>query len=199
MDDLLQQQWRGEVLAFAHFDVEGFEHDLLHGAEQTILRDRPIFTVETFPQRQRSNVHRLLKYMDRVLKYDMLLVEESCGTPLDCRNIIALPRERAAAIRRLEPLRSAESRHAAFAVDALNASRYGYPCCYAGHQCCAQWPNRTGCCSFDSVHAWLSSRHAQRDAEWPAALPDADVRRAWGQTWAPPTVQSTRADNPASN
>ena len=188
VDDLMQQQWQGEVLAFGHFDVEGFEYDLLRGAEQTILRDRPIFTVETFPQRQRSIMQRLLTYMDRVLKYDMLLVEESCGTPLDCRNIIALPRERAAAIRSLEPLRSAEARHAAFAVDALNASYYAYPCCYMRQTCCSQWPNRTSCCSFESVHAWLSSSDAQHHGNWPAALPDSDVRRAWGSTWAPPLV-----------
>jgi len=36
-------------LAFAHWDVEGFEHELLLGARVTLLRDAPLFTVESFP------------------------------------------------------------------------------------------------------------------------------------------------------
>ena len=48
LDRLFETAWRGERLGFAHFDVEGCELDVLHGAVQTIARDRPVFTVEAF-------------------------------------------------------------------------------------------------------------------------------------------------------
>jgi len=46
LDDLFGSRWADERLAFAHFDVEGSEADVLRGAALTIRRDRPIFTAE---------------------------------------------------------------------------------------------------------------------------------------------------------
>ena len=41
---------KDKLLSFAHWDVEGSEIELLEGAYDIIQRDRPIFTVESFPK-----------------------------------------------------------------------------------------------------------------------------------------------------
>jgi len=80
--------WAGETLALGHFDVEGDEEDLLRGAEMTIRRDRPIFTIEI----NRKTGPELLKRTAE-LDYEPYLVPERCGLNSDCRNVICLPAE----------------------------------------------------------------------------------------------------------
>lgn len=82
----------GERLAFAHWDVEGSELSVILGARTVLLRDRPMFTVETFP-RTRSRQHsQLMQAIDR-LAYTCRMISESCGVPDDCRNSVCSPKE----------------------------------------------------------------------------------------------------------
>jgi FkbM family methyltransferase len=189
LDDLLLNEtgaWKHEHLAFAHFDVEGGELKLLQGGKNAILRDRPVFTVEIYPHRRPRDARAILQYLDDTLSYETLLVEEVCGLPLDCRNILAVPRERASSIRSSPPLLLAEGRHHLFPVSADNVTLYGYPCCRFGSPCCSHWPTRKGCCDLASVDAWFrqgASRHGLaflgRMSHWPAALPSVAIRKSY--------------------
>lgn len=89
VDELVAQT--GAPLVFAHWDVEGFEHDVLLGARQTIARDRPPFTVEAFPVHKAAAYQQLRRDVAS-LGYTLHEVPEACGVPSDCRNFLALPR-----------------------------------------------------------------------------------------------------------
>jgi FkbM family methyltransferase len=73
-------------LAFAHIDVEGGEIEALQGADKTIMRDRPVITLETFPKSNTTKHRLLLEHMER-LEYECTLLDEVCGWG-DCRNLI---------------------------------------------------------------------------------------------------------------
>ena len=80
-------------LAFAHWDVEGAEPDLLAGAVDVIHRDRPLFTVETHSvhmAREHSQVMQLLNEYH----YTAMEIMEVCGGWTDCRNWLCVPSER---------------------------------------------------------------------------------------------------------
>jgi FkbM family methyltransferase len=79
-------------LAFGHWDVEGSEVELLKGAEKTIRRDRPFFSVETFP-RTNATRHTELMRKTNELGYKCTEISEVCGWPRDCRNLICIPNE----------------------------------------------------------------------------------------------------------
>jgi len=95
IDDLYLGPWGQERLGFFHLDVEGHEVAVLNGSMQILKRDRPILTTEVYSQSAaaRSNAEKLFALLDE-LQYDSYVVEESCGTPSDCRNLINVPRER---------------------------------------------------------------------------------------------------------
>ena len=76
--------WRGERLALAHLDVEGFEAQVLVGGRATIARDQPLITTEVMVHTQPRETHALLRLLDE-LGYDSFLVEEVCGNRADCR------------------------------------------------------------------------------------------------------------------
>ena len=61
VDDLFEKEWKGETLGFAHFDVEGGELSVLRGARATILRDRPLFTVEVHVHNKPNTTRALLR------------------------------------------------------------------------------------------------------------------------------------------
>jgi FkbM family methyltransferase len=80
------------TLVLAHLDLEGHEADALRGANNTIRRDRPVITVETFPVSMRkwhSEVMALLEAHN----YQVYTVDEKVGWPLDGRNHVGIPRE----------------------------------------------------------------------------------------------------------
>lgn len=89
VDELVGERYR---LAFGHWDVEGNEADLLKGAKRTIRRDRPIFTVETFP-RTNSFRHIELMKLTEHFGYNCTEIKEVCGYPKDCRNFVCIPVE----------------------------------------------------------------------------------------------------------
>ena len=90
VDSLFANEWAGESLAFAHWDVEGAELDLLQGAMATIRRDRPVFSIEVGVGFTLQQALPLL----RSLGYGALVVPEVCGTPRTCRNALCFPKER---------------------------------------------------------------------------------------------------------
>ena len=93
LDDLFANQWAPERMAFGHFDVEGSELDVLAGANRTLQRDRPVFTVEVGGMRQATFNSKLMALL-AALGYRPYLVDEQCGNNLDCRNLICFPLER---------------------------------------------------------------------------------------------------------
>lgn len=80
-------------LAFAHWDVEGFEMDVLAGARATLVRDRPFFTIESLPQSRPAHHAKMVAFIAE-LGYMLAPIPESCGSPEDCRNLLAVPEER---------------------------------------------------------------------------------------------------------
>ena len=87
VDDLM----RHRTLAFAHWDVETNEIELLKGAQTTIRRDRPLFTVETHPKTNDTK-HAELIAMTTNLGYTCREISEECGSE-DCMNLVCVPTE----------------------------------------------------------------------------------------------------------
>merc|ERR1712194_977035 len=77
LDNLFSGAWHEERLAFAHFDVEGAELDLLMGADMVIQRDQPVFTVEV-DVNDRPTLRRMLEKVE-ILGYQARIVPEVCG------------------------------------------------------------------------------------------------------------------------
>lgn len=82
----------GRTLVLAHLDLEGREPDALRGANATLRRDRPVVTVETYPESMRPR-HRNIMALLEALNYAVYTVEETVGTIRDGRNRVAIPRE----------------------------------------------------------------------------------------------------------
>ena len=171
-----------ETLGFAHWDVEGSEWEVLSGARGTISRDLPIFTVETFMHTRPQATERLLSLVAS-LGYESWLVDEVCGHPLDCRNVINFPRgRRLAALRAASPtleLAAASGRLLRLANGTIDQMRSRvYPCCRPGGACCPDPPpprgGGVGCCSQAAVTAWLDgNENRPRRAAGPADVPAA--------------------------
>lgn len=144
IDDLFfGGNWSHESLGFAHFDLEGGELSVLEGAERTIRRDRPIFTVEVNVHREPATTAALLRRISS-FGYIMFAVQENCGAPwADCRNVMAFPSDwlkqqqhtlhaDGAAVLNLAHLGGQLVQ-----VTAENiAHRSGYPACQKGGECC---------------------------------------------------------------
>mmetsp|Transcript_28740 Transcript_28740/g.92797 ORF Transcript_28740/g.92797 Transcript_28740/m.92797 type:complete len:251 (-) Transcript_28740:254-1006(-) len=79
-------------LSFAHWDVEGGEPALLRGAAATLARDRPLFTVETFPLSNSTRHSELMREIDTA-GYRCMELDEVCGALKDCRNLMCIPVE----------------------------------------------------------------------------------------------------------
>ena len=79
-------------LALAHWDVEGAELGVLQGAQRTIRRDEPIFIVESLPSSKPDAHERLMRFVRKELGYEAFAIPEICGSPVDCRNFVCVPR-----------------------------------------------------------------------------------------------------------
>ena len=158
--------WHGERLGFAHFDVEGGEADVLRGGMETIERDRPVFTVETFVHNH-ANLTRALLGLLQQLSYRPYLVEEQCGLPVDCRNLLCVPRERLPSFKRSPTLDLASSTGRLVAVTEASISSHAYAAaCAPGGECCKGGPEnrgfvrgwwKTDCCASGCVKRWLAT------------------------------------------
>ena len=80
------------TLVLAHLDLEGGEAAALRGANRTLKRDRPVLTVETFPQSM-AKWHREVMALLEAHDYQVFTVDEKVGWPPDGRNHVAIPRE----------------------------------------------------------------------------------------------------------
>ena len=80
------------TLVLAHLDLEGNEAAALRGANRTLKRDRPVLTVETFPQSM-AKWHREVMALLEARDYQVYTVDEKVGWPPDGRNHVAIPRE----------------------------------------------------------------------------------------------------------
>ena len=149
LDTHFRTRWANETLGFAHFDAEGNELDVLHGGEETIRRDRPIFTVEVNVQRTPIYTTKLLSFITDRLGYDAFLVDEECGLPLDCRNLVCVPRARRQLHAKVTALLTDPNSTGAivWGVDATNILQHGYPCCRQDAACC----HTRLCCSHTTV------------------------------------------------
>ena len=85
--------FRYRRLSFAHIDVEGGELNVLLGAQKTIERDQPIFTVETHIKKLPHMHSRLFEFVYNKMGYECLTIKENCGFPQSwmCRNHICFP------------------------------------------------------------------------------------------------------------
>lgn len=81
------------TLLFAHLDLEGMEHVVLPAANETIMRDRPIITVETYPVKIPEQHEAVMAYLNSI-DYRVFTVEEIVGGYKDGRNRVGIPRER---------------------------------------------------------------------------------------------------------
>ena len=168
LDDLFRTQWGAERLGFAHLDLEGSESAALRGAEATIWRDRPVLTTEAQMNTQPAKTGELLLLLER-LGYDTHVVDEECGVPRGCRNMISLPRGRApegAAIAQAWLRAQIDEGIVSAAVDVRT-----YPCCQAAVRgggdapCCPPtWSESAAnqCCSMSAVYRWAGFRREQQ-------------------------------------
>ena len=149
VDDLYSRQ----PLAFAHWDVEGEELNVLRGAHSVLLRDRPYFSVELHVHEDRAYTQRLLSQIES-LGYDAHLVEERCGARADCRNLLCAPTEQRRRLARSAAVRNAVASGWLVRVNRSSIIERAYPCCAAGGAC----PS----CSPSEVDRWLDERVRQR-------------------------------------
>jgi len=91
IDALFAEETRRSLL-LAHLDLEGREHEVLPAANATIMRDRPIVVVETYPERIPEQHAGVMAYL-RSINYKVYTVEEIVGGFKDGRNRVAIPRE----------------------------------------------------------------------------------------------------------
>ena len=168
LDDLFAATWADERLGFAHFDLEGFELSVLHGARRTIERDRPIFTAEIFVHNRPRLTAAVLRFAEVELAYRAYVVEEQCGMPADCRNALFVPKELVPLLRRSPTLDIAANSGFLIPTDADTVSALAYgPVCDArdGTNACCGGKNATTfedggtgwCCKNACVQRWLTS------------------------------------------
>ena len=169
IDDLFAGS-RG-ALALAHFDLEGMELDVLNGASLTLARDRPVFTVEMHPHVGRNASLALLRRID-ALGYRAFIIEEVCGFPFDCRNVLCLPAERQAIFANSPVLDTLVASRRLFAITVDTLHQHAFPCCAAGGECCRA--GEKGCCTWVPLKRWfMRQRTGHEDGD---GLPQLQAR-----------------------
>ena len=163
LDDLFEEQWRGEAFGFGHFDVEGMELELLEGAVKTIRRDAPFFTTELMVHVDPVYSIALLN-LTAALGYASYMVEEVCGLRMDSRNLLHVPRLSRSRLEASAPFTLAYSAWRLLPVNASSIAEFAYPCCAAGGACCRTPPTTlqifkpVSCCTEAVVVEWLKGQ-----------------------------------------
>ena len=166
IDDLFSKQWSNQTLGFLHLDVEGIELDVIRGGMQTIQRDLPVLTVEVFVHNRANTTYDLLAALAR-LRYRTFIVEEQCGIPADCRNVLCLPISRIKSMRQSATLDLAHVSSVLQEVTPITVASAAYAeVCHHGGKCCPHGPSfarKWPCCSARCVQQWLSSLKGARE------------------------------------
>jgi FkbM family methyltransferase len=168
LDDLFDC-WREERLAFAQFDVDGHEQQVLRGARAIIMRDRPLFSTELHVHEDADRSRALLNEI-KSLGYASYLIEEVAGSRADIRNLLNIPHERTQSLRGSHILDLAAQSRRLFAVDSNTIMDFAYPCCARGGPCCPIMDGgRTpSCCSHWRVSQWMTRvlNRGGADLQW---------------------------------
>ena len=152
----IDELFASETLAFAGLDLEGFELDALEGGRRTLLRDQPVVATEATVHYAPERTTALIAFFES-LSYDSYLIEEVAGMRADVRNILHLPRSRAAAFADSYALDLAVASKVLHAVGSRDVLQYAFPCCAAGAACCPRGKSiGAQCCSQGRVHRWLN-------------------------------------------
>ena len=132
--------------------------EVLRGSRTTVKRDQPVITTEVMVHargQKRARLDELLEDL-RALGYDVFIVDEICGVRADYRNLLSLPRSRAAQLAGSNVLDLAVAARALLAVDASTIRHYAFPCCAPGGECCPDAVAvRNSCCAHWRVHEWM--------------------------------------------
>lgn len=146
-------------LGLAHLDVEGSELRALKGAEKTIMKDRPFFTVEMHVHKDYKTNVEMLEYITQKLGYRAYIVEEVCGAWVDCRNLICFPNEVVGDLRNSPTLDLASYSGLIKPVDATTLEYHAYAdCCRAGGECNRR-PGQV--CSTAMLSQWRKKKEGQ--------------------------------------
>lgn len=78
-------------IGFIHLDVEGMESLVIEGAEEIIKKFNPIITFEQHIEH--DDYIRLTKILQNK-NYIVYLINECAGDNLDCRNLLAIPKDK---------------------------------------------------------------------------------------------------------
>jgi len=169
LDDLFRGALANDTLGFLHLDVEGLELDVIDGGVQTILRDLPMLTVEIFVHNRPDTTYNLLSRLGQ-LGYRTFIIEEQCGVPADCRNVLCVPIRRVPSLRQSATLDLAQGSGVLQEVTPTNVASAAYaPVCRSGGQCCPDGPSMPvgraspACCAARCVQRWLSTLTGARE------------------------------------
>ena len=90
----LDQVVYGETnkVGFIHIDVEGYEFNVLKGAENIIERDKPLITFEQHISKEKAS--KILNYLKELGYKNYMINEVIPGCEYDCRNFISIPSDR---------------------------------------------------------------------------------------------------------
>ena len=184
VDDLFANQ----PLAFAHWDVEGSELDVLRGARTVVKRDRPLFSVELHVHEDSGYTERLLREIEG-LGYDAHLIEERCGSRADCRNFLCTPSERRDVLGSSATMRRAVASGWLLPANRSSIGVLAYPCCARGGAC----PN----CSPSEVDSWLETQVRSWEAGGRRSGPDPRTlytSEPWDRTTPPSKMDGWAKD-----
>lgn len=172
---------KGRKLAFAHWDVEGLELDVLRGARATIKDSKPIFTTEVRVHQNHTYTNELLEFIFE-LGYDSYVINEVCGFPhMDYRNLLNIPRTMNIELMKSDTFSLLDATRAFARVPPPSEGNDGdifrmvLPCCELGKECCLGTNiNAQKCCNEANVMKWLGKAENHPEANpymftWKAA------------------------------
>ena len=131
----------------------------------------------------------LLTFLDGA-GFAVFLIEESCGMRMDCRNLLAIPKDGPllfpSGLRRAHTpsptLDIALGARVLVPVDRASITTHAYPCCRHGGECCrtskahAEFLGHPSCCMWGHVRgmlkrtmppdAWVNNRTNERLVPW---------------------------------
>ncbi len=122
LDFLFRREWNVRA-AFLHIDVEGYELDVLRGAERVLRNDRPVFSIEIHVHHNTTFTTELILHVTE-RRYRVYLIPEVCGWERDCRNLLCFPEERLGEFAESPTLDIAARSSALIPVDSVSILRH---------------------------------------------------------------------------